>query len=123
MKKDTTFREFQALNQRRCEEAFPTCADWTLNDWAVALVGEAGELCNLLKKARRGDFTADDRRADLVSEVADVIIYADLLMSQLGVDTGAEVMWKFDEVSRRVGWQSPTASEPPAPGSDSLVSE
>jgi NTP pyrophosphatase (non-canonical NTP hydrolase) len=70
----------------------------------VALVGEAGELCNLLKKVRRGDFTVDEQLHEIVSEIADIIIYADLLMSMLGVDTGQEVERKFDEVSARVDW-------------------
>jgi NTP pyrophosphatase (non-canonical NTP hydrolase) len=102
-----SFARFQALNRRRCAEAFPTCADWTLNDWAVALVGEAGEMCNVLKKIRRGDFPLDARRADLLKELADIITYADLIMSKLEGDTETEVIEKFVEVSRRQQWDGP----------------
>lgn len=119
-----TFQEFQELSARRCREGFPTCADWSLNDWAVALTGEVGEMCNVLKKVRRGDaiykllprqpdwkdvdvhFAAQTKQ-ELVSELADVIIYADLMLTMLGADTGEEVMRKFDEVSRRVGFVRP----------------
>lgn len=111
-KKKLSFEEFQALNLRRCIEKFPTCRGWSLNDWAVALAGEVGELCNRLKKDRLGDPAYDltgvhahHARAECLKELADVITYADLLMSLLHANTGEEIMTKFDEVSARVGFQ------------------
>lgn len=100
-----TFEEFQALNVKRCEESFHSCSDWTPGDWALAIAGEAGELCNVLKKVRRGDFTINDRLGDILGEIADIITYCDLLMSRLDADTGAEVLRKFDEVSKRCGFE------------------
>lgn len=93
------FDEFQSLNLERCEIAFHRC-----NDWALAIAGEAGELCNLLKKVRRGDFTVDEKRADILAEIADIITYCDSLMSRLHANTGIEVLRKFDEVSKRCGF-------------------
>lgn len=116
-----SFSEFQSMSAERSRKAFPTCGDWTLNDWAVALSGEVGELCNLLKKDRRG--LATDERYDLdgpfkesarqavIEELADVITYADLMLSELGADTGEAVLTKFNEVSRRIGWP-PTRESP-----------
>jgi len=107
-----SFDEFQEVNALRCATKFPSCDDWTLNDWAVALSGEVGELCNILKKNRRGDTAyslegshGPATRREILKELADVITYADLMMTKLGANTGAEVLDKFDEVSRRVGFE------------------
>jgi len=48
-------------------------SDWSLNDWYTAVMGEAGELGNDLKKVRRGDYTLDEKRAKIGKEIADVI--------------------------------------------------
>lgn len=109
-----TFDAFQQLNALRSGTRFGLNSDWTLNDWAVALAGEVGELCNLLKKDRRG-LAIDERfdlngpycelaRKNVISELADVITYADLIMTKLGANTSIELIGKFNEVSRRVGF-------------------
>ncbi len=102
------FREFQSTNALRCEERFHRVKDWTPQDWALAMAGEVGELCNLLKKVKRGDFSMEEVRDEVLKEVADVITYADLLNSCLDADTETELVSKFNEVSRRVGWGIPT---------------
>lgn len=100
-----TFRQFQNLNARRCGEAFEHGVDdWPIQNWALAIAGEAGELCNLVKKVIRGDYALEEKRQDILREVADVMTYCDLLMSHLGADTRDELLRKFDEVSERVGW-------------------
>lgn len=101
------FRNLQELNQIRCEKYFHPCEDWNELEWAAAVAGEAGELCNLIKKCRRGDFTIDEKREEIGEEIADVIIYCDLLMTKLELDTGATVAAKFDKVSARVGFKAP----------------
>lgn len=103
--KRLTFEAFQALNSRRCDVAFPMCWDWTLNDWAVALAGESGELCNLLKKIKRGDLTVRGERQALLAELADIMTYCDLMMTKLGASTADEIQKKFAEVSQRVGFK------------------
>jgi hypothetical protein len=121
---ELTFGEFQSMNMERCRRAFPMCADWTMNDWAVALAGEVGELCNLLKKDRRG-LATDERydldgpyqelaRGNVLSELADIITYADLMISKLSESTAEQVMTKFNEVSGRVGYSAaiPVAEVP-----------
>lgn len=107
-----TFDEFQEVNALRCATKFPSCDDWTLNDWAVALSGEVGELCNILKKNRRGDKAyslegahGPATRREILKELADVITYADLMMTKLGANTRIELVDKFDEVSKRVGFE------------------
>lgn len=69
----------------------------------AALAGEVGEACNVIKKVRRGDRTMDDARPDIANELADAVIYLDLLAARAGIDLGNAVAAKFNEVSERVG--------------------
>lgn len=78
-------------------------SDWSLNDWAVAAVGEIGEACNVLKKVRRGDLTLAEARPMLRQEFADVVIYLDLLAGHAGIDLGEAVMETFNAKSVKVG--------------------
>ncbi|MBA9077608.1 MazG nucleotide pyrophosphohydrolase domain-containing protein [Rufibacter quisquiliarum] len=79
---------------------YHNCLDWSLADWSNAIAGETGEMCNLIKKIRRGD-SIDVK--DVGKELADIVIYADLLADQLGLDLGECVRQKFNEVSDRIG--------------------
>lgn len=80
-------------------------SDWTVADWLMAVTGELGELANLCKKIRRGDFTENDEGVleEVGKEIADVQIYLDILAFRCGIDLGAAVVGKFNEVSERVG--------------------
>ncbi len=80
----------------------PDGSDWSLNDWATAVLGEIGEAANLLKKVRRGDFTLDEVRPELAKELADVQTYLDILAFRCGVDLGRATIAKFNEVSCRL---------------------
>jgi NTP pyrophosphatase (non-canonical NTP hydrolase) len=62
------------------------------------MAGEAGEACNLIKKMRRGDHVNLKQVAD---ELADLVIYADLLAARLDINLGAAVVDKFNEVSAK----------------------
>ena len=86
-------------NRERNEKHFPTCADWTASDWSNALAGEVGELCNLVKKFRRGD-TVDGK--DIANELADVVIYADLVAQFFKIGLSESIVSKFNAVSDRV---------------------
>lgn len=80
-------------------------SDWSLNDWYTAAAGEMGELGSKLKQIRRGDISLGDdvTLIEVAKEIADVIIYLDILAYQLRLSTGAIVRAKFNEVSERVG--------------------
>ena len=97
--------DFQLLSKANRErmattEAYAKCREeWTIADWSNALAGETGELCNWVKKVRRGD---NIDMAELGKELADIVIYADLLADKLGLDLGECVRSKFNEVSERV---------------------
>jgi len=108
------FQRLRDANVKRCEQAFETCRNWTPADWSNAMAGEAGELlelllpllvrtnsiCNMTKKIQRGD---EIDLHEVGKEIADVVIYADLLSHRLGIDLADAVRSKFDEVSRRMG--------------------
>lgn len=79
------------------------CAGWAQADWMTALVGEVGEMANLMKKVRRGDFTLEEARQKIAHEIADIQGYLPLLAQSLGIDLEAATVEKFDIVSVRVG--------------------
>jgi len=107
-------RALRRANVKRCEQSFGSCHDWSPADWSNAMAGETGELleallpllaranstCNLTKKVQRGDEVPLD---EIGKEIADVVIYADLLAHRLGIDLSEAVRQKFDEVSARMG--------------------
>lgn len=106
------FAELRDINVKRCTAVFHPLRDWSPTDWACALAGEAGEACNEVKKLRRldGADAHEDtaaRRSELETrigaELADTVIYADLLAARLGIDLGAAIREKFNEVSERRG--------------------
>lgn len=92
-------------NQQAGEHAFSH--RWTPIEWALAFIGEAGEVCNAVKKWNRRPNDTDpevkQKVANIGKELADTIVYADLLAEELGIDLGAAVLHKFNEVSTRVG--------------------
>lgn len=100
---DRTFNSFQELNAERCREAF----NENLHDipfFSIAIAGEAGELCNIVKKVMRGDFPIEQVRKEVLDELADIITYCDLMITKLNANTEEVLMRKFDEVSQRRNW-------------------
>ncbi len=92
------FEFFRNRNVARCNAAFRPHEDWSLTDWALALVGEAGEVCNEVKKLRRNDNTGSKEK--LAEEIADVFTYLDLLAARAGIDLWPVIVDKFNKVSR-----------------------
>lgn len=110
--RDLSFAQLRIQNVKRSEQVFHKLDDWSPTDWACALAGEAGEACNLVKKLRRLDGadsaidTPDQRaklRLEIAVEIADVVIYADLLCARLGYNLGDMVRTKFNVVSHKRG--------------------
>jgi NTP pyrophosphatase (non-canonical NTP hydrolase) len=95
-------KQLKAANDIRLYNtpAYAKCLEWTLADWSNAIAGETGEMCNLIKKIRRGD---DIDPKEVGKELADIVIYADILASLLGLELSDCVVQKFNEVSDRVG--------------------
>lgn len=100
MNDDLTFKSFSKINIDRCENKFFSIDEWSETDWGCALAGEVGELCNLIKKRRRGENISIESIAD---EIADVFTYLDLTSSKFGINLEQAIIKKFNEVSDRVG--------------------
>lgn len=109
-----TFTTLREATVRRCEQIFHPLAAWSLTDWATAAAGELGEACNVIKKMRRFegshndparnvDPASDEGKRALAHEIADTVIYLDLLAARAGIDLGEAVCEKFNLVSRRCG--------------------
>ena len=121
---DLTFRFFGAQNLARAlkwhdgvfypEDGRPG-EGWTGADWSNAMMGEAGEAANVVKKLRRieteivGVDVSDEAREDLVNqlgwELADTIAYVDLLAAYYRIDLARAVRTKFNFVSEREGFE------------------
>ncbi len=70
------------------------------------LAGEVGEACNVIKKLERERMGIRGSRASismLAEELADVVICADLIAMQAGIDLDAAVEAKFNATSIKVG--------------------
>lgn len=66
---------------------------------ALALAGEVGELCNIIKKQWRGDEIANE---DIRKEIADCFVYLSLLAVNYGMDDiDYHISKKLDEVEQR----------------------
>lgn len=83
----------------------PDGSDWTLLEWAGAAAGEVGEAANVAKKIRRGDY-ADEREGvrAMGDEIADAVIYLDILAARAGLDLGTIVVEKWNRTSEKIGY-------------------
>ena len=80
-------------------------SDWTPAQWLQAVVGEIGEYANIRKNFERGDLTLDEFMPAAEEELADVMIYLDILANRLGIDLGQAVIRKFNRTSKEKGIQ------------------
>jgi NTP pyrophosphatase (non-canonical NTP hydrolase) len=99
--------DLRAVNLARCTDPVQAggyghahgLRDWSEERWALAMIGEAGETCNAVKKVLRGDGSV----ADVAEEAADTVIYLDLLCARLGVSLHDAVQAKFNRKSEERG--------------------
>lgn len=110
-----TFNNVSVTNRLRAERwhgGFPEDGEWTLADWSNAMCGEAGEAANVVKKMRRYecgipaalDPGYETLRSKLAEELADVLLYADLLATKAGINLPTAIVGKFNFVSEREGF-------------------
>lgn len=108
------FKEFSRLNRERCEspEGFNHALDsWSMSDWFMATMGELGEAANVGKKLNRvrdgipgNNETPEELREKLRRELADTLIYLDLLAQSQGIDLSDAVVETFDAKSDKIGY-------------------
>lgn len=108
-----TFDRVSEVNMKRCERWHKDAEEnWNVADWAVAMVGEVGEACNIIKKLRRvesgtinqGDPAEEELRNMLANEFADIYLYLDLLVQHCKVDLPAAIVHKFNQTSMKYGF-------------------
>ena len=92
------FKDLRSMNVARCTEVFHALENWTPTDWSNAMAGEVGETCNLTKKMLRGEVIT---KRELADEIADVVIYADLLSARCNISLEDAIRNKFNEVSAK----------------------
>ncbi len=87
--------------------------EWSVSDWACAMAGEAGEVCNAVKKLNRietgaqqtkGPQTREEAVAEIAKEIGDTFLYLELLAQRLGIDMAEAVRQTFNRVSEREGF-------------------
>lgn len=111
------FRQFSRINLSRAARWHRGGLDeWSVTDWSNAFAGEAGELCNAVKKFRRvedalqghdGDTPQPKSREQAVraiaKEIGDVYAYLDLTAQRFGLDTFECIRDTFNQISEREG--------------------
>lgn len=104
-------QEFTALrdaNKARQKE-WDTTGQITIEFRGNELAGEVGEACNLIKKIARERLGLPGSRAkisDLAEELADVVICADLVAMDVGIDLDCSIAEKFNKTSEKIGLQA-----------------
>jgi NTP pyrophosphatase (non-canonical NTP hydrolase) len=102
-----TFKEVTAINIRRSRR-WMHGVDWSVVDWSNAMAGEAGEVCNAVKKLRRiecgmrqlnGPVSREDAVVRISKEIGDTFLYLNLLANHLGLTMEDCIRHAFNETS------------------------
>lgn len=106
-----TFNFLRDINTKRAELWHKGgLTEWSISDWAVAMAGEAGEVCDAVKKLNRmnSGFTSannppsqKEAYAAIAQEIGDTVLYLDLLASRCGLKLEDCVRETFNRVTRR----------------------
>jgi NTP pyrophosphatase (non-canonical NTP hydrolase) len=118
---------FSKLSADRAETGFKTYRNVPILYWTTAICGEAGELCNMIKKIERvryggidggSSYTAADlEKSDIAEEIGGVFIYLNLLSSLLEIDMEAAIIKTFNDKSKKYGFSQfyPESTSPTLP--------
>jgi len=121
-----SFDDLRIANRDRCEQAYHSIDSWSPSDWGNAMAGEFGEVavefldlqtlmiklttkiqaCDTIKKMMRqleSDAEVSVLKDKLALELADIVIYCDLLSERVGIDLGESVVKKFNQNSDKMG--------------------
>ena len=112
----TMYLDFSRLRDRnilRCETGFGhKLNSWSVLEWGGATAGECGEANNVAKKMLRfrdnikgndPTKTRDDYKKMLASEIAGMVIYADLWCASEGIDLAQAIIEEFNKKSDEIG--------------------
>lgn len=104
-----SFNHVRTISLQRALRWHPKGIDsWSLSDWGVALAGEAGELCNVIKKMNRlrdglqqKAVNESELITSLAMEIGDVYLYLDLIAQRAGLKIEDCIKDTFNRVSER----------------------
>lgn len=113
-----SFQGLREANKNRCKRWHKGgLEEWSVTDWATAMMGEAGEMCNAIKKLRRIETNAHNINVPerhltevksaikfIAKEMGDTLIYMDLLAQRLGIDLEKSVIEVFNQKSEEYGF-------------------
>jgi len=112
-------RAFSQENRARCEAANGfrhALDDWSEAEWMNAALGELGEAAGALKELHRQrdgvpgkGLTPEQIKQNIADEIADTVIYLDLLAQRIGVDLSTAIRSKFDRTSQKIGYRQEAA--------------
>lgn len=101
--------ELRQKSVQRAKEGFKCYDNVPITFWTTALMGEGGELCNMIKKIERvnsggidagSNYTAADINDNMLKEeIGGIFIYLDLLASILNINLSEAVVYAFNEKS------------------------
>lgn len=98
--RNLTFQALREANLKRLQDRWHGLQEWSSAEWLMCVTGELGELAGLLKHIKRGESVPPGALAE---ELADTLIYLDLLAASLGVYLDVSVVRKFNATSESVG--------------------
>jgi len=108
-------QKFSELNRDRAVEGFKTYKNVPLTYWTTALMGEGGELCNMIKKMERvanggidggSSYTAASITKEMLEEeIGGIGIYLDLLAGLLDISLEEAIIKTFNSKSDKYGFK------------------
>lgn len=109
-----SLEDLRFINVVRSREGFGhDLKSWSSLEWAGAAAGEMGEAANVAKKIarvegglvfRKGEGDLEQLREKLGDEIADTIIYLDLLAAREGINLSEAIVRKFNRTSEEHGF-------------------
>lgn len=96
------------------QQEWPGSVNVTLAFFGCELAGETGEACNIIKKLERQRMGIAGTTANLMQladELADVVIVADLIALQAGIDLQTAIRHKFNKTSEKLNLTTRMATE------------
>lgn len=107
-----TFQRFKQINEaKKLRWHAVYTREWIGPDWGNELAGEAGELCNVIKKFQRfragieqADFNLPSTLANLKKEIGDVVICAELVAEFFNISLEESVRYAFNKTSEKNGF-------------------
>ena len=101
--KELSFSDLRDANVDRCAEVWHPLHAWNVLEWGAAAAGELGEALNLAKKIFTGRYGGEPMSSVAITklghELANAIIYIDLMAARMGIDLAEAVKSKFNQTS------------------------